>query len=366
MMFQDSFEQLLRDYPDAVSDRRKLAGLLKDYFPDRQMQVNLINEVHTLGIVQDIQSAAQINNAFAYRYVKRMVDEFGVSRLNADWAVSIWCVCYGRNTLKKRCDIEISQARSGAAPAIKEENSSNSGKQYGDLFRYAKTDDGYGVTGFSGQNKKTIIFSDRYNGLPVKQIMPSSFAECEVQEAVMTEGIERIGESAFKGCCNLRQVIFPYSLKEIQDRAFMGCGELITASLPLALEQIGKYAFAGTALKKIRIPKTVYWLGEGAYADCKRLDSIEIPDTIVSVSDKLFKGCEALTDIKLPESIDSIGEGAFEGCVALQNLVIPQAVKTIGENAFQNVSPKFTLLCKRLSVAERYARSHDIRFQIIY
>ena len=122
----------------------------------------------------------------------------------------------------------------------------------------------------------------------------------------------------------------------------------------------------GTALKKIRIPKTVYWLGEGAYADCKCLSGIEIPDTIVSVSDKLFKGCEALTDIKLPESIDSIGEGAFEGCVALQNLVIPQAVKTIGENAFQNVSPKFTLLCKRLSVAERYARSHDIRFQIIY
>ena len=146
----------------------------------------------------------------------------------------------------------------------------------------------------------------------------------------------------------------------------MGCGELITASLPLALEQIGKYAFAGTALKKIRIPQSVYWLGEGVYADCKRLSGIEIPDTIVSVSDKLFWGCETLTDIKLPESIDSIGEGAFEGCVALQNLVIPQAVKTIGENAFQNVSPKFTLLCKRLSVAERYARSHDIRFQIIY
>lgn len=95
----------------------------------------------------------------------------------------------------------------------------------------------------------------------------------------MTEGIERIGESAFKGCCNLRQVIFPYSLKEIQDKAFMGCGELITASLPLALEQIGKYAFAGTALKKIRIPQSVHWLGEGVYADCKRLSSIEIPRT---------------------------------------------------------------------------------------
>ena len=30
-MFQDTFEPLLRDYPDAVSDRRKLAGLLNNF-----------------------------------------------------------------------------------------------------------------------------------------------------------------------------------------------------------------------------------------------------------------------------------------------------------------------------------------------
>ena len=69
MMFQDSFEQLLRDYPDAVSDRRKLAGLLKDYFPDRQMQVNLINEVHTLGNQPDHRRRQHIiivNNSFIF------------------------------------------------------------------------------------------------------------------------------------------------------------------------------------------------------------------------------------------------------------------------------------------------------------
>lgn len=365
-MFQNSFEQLLKDYPDAVSDKRRFTGLLKDYFPAQQMQVNLINTVQTLGIVQDIQSASQINNAFAYRYVKRMVDEFGVSRLNADWAVSIWCVCYGQNILKKQCDIKISQAKSGRAPAIVEERPSGSSKQYGDLFRYTKIPEGYGVTGFSGENKRTIIFSGRYNGLPVKQIMPTSFMECEVQEVVITEGMAVIGDSAFKDCFDLKQVIFPYSLREIQDNAFMGCGNLTTASLPAALEQIGKYAFAGTALKKLNIPQTVYWLGEGAYADCKRLNAIEIPDNIISIPARLFKGCELLTDIKLSESIDSIGESAFEGCTSLQTLVIPEAVKSIGENAFKNVHPKFTLLCQRLSVAEQYARSHDIRFQIIY
>ena len=41
-------------------------------------------------------------------------------------------------------------------------------------------------------------------------------------------------------------------------------------------------------------------------------------------------------------------------------------VDSIGENAFSGTHPKFTLLCRRLSEAEKYARSHDITFQIIY
>lgn len=365
-MFEKEFERLLGTYPDAVSDKRKFMGLLKDFFPDKQMQTNLINTVFSLGIVQDIQNVAVINNSFAYRFVKRMVDEFGVSRLNADWAVSVWCVCYGQNILRKRCEIKISQAKSGAAPAIVEERPSTSSKQYGDLFRYTKIPEGYGVVGFSGQNKKTIIFSDKYNGIPIKKIMPNSFAECEVQEVVMSEGISVIDEGAFKGCYDLKQAIFPFSLREIKDNAFSGCKELVTAALPVALEQIGKYAFAGTGFKKFSIPKSVYWIGEGAFSDCKRLNNIEIPDNIISIPDKLFKGCESLTDIRLSESIDSIGESAFEGCTSLQSIVIPEAVKTIGENAFANVHPKFTLLCQRLSVAEQYARKHNLRFQIIY
>ena len=365
-MFEKDFEILLRDYPDAVNDKRKFMGLLKDFFPDKQMQTNLLSTVFSLGIVSDIQSVAVVNNAFAYRYVKRMVDEYGVSRLNADWAVSVWCVCYGQNTLHKRCEIKISQAKSGAAPSIVEERPTGSSKQYGDLFQYAKLPDGYGVTGFSGQNKKTIIFPDKHSGLPVKKIMPNAFMECEVEEIVMSGGVSIIDEGAFKGCTHLKQAILPFSLLEIKDNAFAGCKELITAALPMALEQIGKYAFAGAAFKKVTVPKSVYWIGEGAYSDCKRLTEIEIPDNIISIPDKMFKGCESLTEIKLPDTIDSIGISAFEDCSSLQSITIPEAVKTIGEDAFVGVHPKFTLLCYRLSAAEQYARKHNIKFQIIY
>lgn len=365
-MFERSFEQLLTAHSDAVEDKKKLAGLLKDFFPDKQMQVNLLSTVYSLGIAHDIQAAAQISNAFAYRYVKRLVDEYGISRLNADWAVSVWCVCYGQNTLGKKCDIKISQAKSGAAPAIVNESTTGSGKQYGDLFCYTKVPEGLGVIGFSGTNKRTIIFSDRHSGLPVKRIMASSFASCEVEEVVMSEGMAAIETEAFKECVNLEQVIFPMSLREIGDSAFYGCESLITAALPMSLEQIGKYAFASSGVKTVTLPKTLYWIGEGAYSCCKRLKTILIPDNIISIPDKMLMGCESLSEVKLPESIDSIGISAFEGCTSLESMVIPDAVKTIGENAFANLHPKFTLLCQRLSAAEQYARAHNVRFQIIY
>ncbi len=365
-MFEDEFTQMLKDYPNAAEDKRKFIGLMKDCFPGQQMQINLINTTYELGIASEIAKAALINNAFAFRFVKRLVDEYGVSRLNADWAVSVWCVCYGERVLRKPCEIQISHAKSGAAPAIQEERSPDAGKQYGELFRYTKIPGGYGVTGFIGQNKRTLIFSNRHNNQSVTKIMARAFSESEVQEAVMTDGITVIDEGAFKGCIELRQVIFPLTLKEIGDHAFAGCGNLITASLPSSLEQIGKYAFTGTPLKNIIIPQTVYWIGEGAFSHCNKISSIEIPDNIISIPNRLFQGCDLLAKVTLPETVDAIGDYAFSGCHALQSISIPESVHIIGDNAFDDVHPKFTILCQRQSDAEQYARKHDITIQIVY
>lgn len=82
-MFEDDFSKMLRDYPAAVTDKKVFAGLMKDLFPGQQMQINLMNTTYELGIANEIAGVAHINNAFAFRFVKRLVDEYGVSRLNA-------------------------------------------------------------------------------------------------------------------------------------------------------------------------------------------------------------------------------------------------------------------------------------------
>lgn len=87
-MFEDSFADMLQRYPDAVHDRKRFFGLMKDLFSDQQMQVNLVNTAFDLGIVDELEKAGQINNTFAFRFLKRLLDEHGISRVNADWVIS--------------------------------------------------------------------------------------------------------------------------------------------------------------------------------------------------------------------------------------------------------------------------------------
>lgn len=362
-MFEDRFITLLRQYPEAVSDRKKFIGLMKDFFPEQPMQVNLINTAFDLGIVEELDKAANIGNAFAFRFVKRLIDEYGVSRINADWAISVWCVCYGKQTLGKPCDIEISKAKQGAGPAIHDEAGSG-GKQYNDLFRYRAVSDGYGISGFTGSNVRTLIFPNSHNGKPVTRILTGVFEGCDVQEVVMTDGITVIEEGAFKNCKNLKQLILPGTLVEIGDAAFANCKSLTTAALPQKLAQIGKYAFMGTSLKQVDLPEALLWIGDGAYRNCSKLTGVRLPKTMETLPKELFKGCGSLKKINLPDSLTEIGAEAFAGCSSLLDVMVPESVTKIGTNAFAGMDLSFSILCTQKSAAEQYARSHNVPFQI--
>lgn len=363
-MFEDSFADMLQQYPGAVHDRKRFAGLMKDLFPDQQMKVNLVNAAFNLGIVDELKKAGQINNTFAFRFVKRLLDEYGISRVNADWVISVWCVCYGKQTLHKPCDIEISRARNGAAPSIRNEWGVGSGHQYNDLFQYRAVSDGYGICGFSGADLRTLIVPNMHQGRPITCIFGNAFEGSDVQEVVMTDGITVIEEAAFRNCCSLKQVIFAGSLREVGDYAFCGCEQLVTAAFPSSLEQIGRHAFEGTALRQADLPGSLLWIGEGAFKECKRLSTVHLPEHLTEISKELFKGCGAIEKLELSENVQKIGKEAFADCNSLIDLMIPGTVTDVGENAFRGVDDSFHLICTVHSAAEQYARKHHVTFQI--
>ncbi len=365
-MFEQNFEDMLRTYQAAIDDKKRFSGLVKDLFPDQAKTVNLLLMAYNMGIAQDMASAARISNTFAYRYVKQLVDDYGLSRLNADWIVSVWCVCYGQKILGKPCDITI-QKSGDKKPAIAAEGSSGSGKQYGDLFVYKKSSMGNGlaVTGFTGDKSQTIIFQNRSGNDHVVEIGDDSFAGTDMSEAILTEGISLIGKRAFARCKRLHQAVLPISIREIGDEAFAGCESLKSISLPLMMERIGDQAFAGTGLRTITYPKSLYWIGEGAFSNCQELDQITVPKNITMISKRMFEGCTGLKKITLHERLERIEDRAFFGCSSLDFVIIPDSVTFIGDGAFDCTDKQFIIQCSFGSYAEEYARKNRIKYQLV-
>lgn len=355
---------MLRQHQAFLDDRKKFTALVKDLFPDQAKNVNLLLMAYNMGIAQDIQTASHINNTFAFRYVKQLMDDFGMSRVNADWIVSVWCACYGAKVLGKACDISIQ--KQGSGPAIQGEQSS-SGRSYGDLFTYEKSRRGKGlaVTGFRGDKNKTIIFQNKSGNTPVVEIADDSFSNSPTEEAILTEGISYIGRKAFSGCNKLHQVVLPISIEEIEDSAFENCSSLKSISLPVALKTIGDGALKGTGLRTIAIPKSVFWVGEGLLAECDSLDHITISENIERIPAKMFENCKNLKKVELQKNLVEIGERAFFGCSSLDFLIIPDSVKQIGLDAFANMDKQFILQCSFGSYAEVYARKNKIKYQLV-
>ena len=105
--FEQEFTQFLQSCEDALEDAQRFTGLIKDIFPTRPLQMNLLLTVYKMDIVRAIRDASEMNQVFANRFEKRLVRDFGVKQNFAKWAVSIWCVCLGEQVLGKPCRISV-------------------------------------------------------------------------------------------------------------------------------------------------------------------------------------------------------------------------------------------------------------------
>lgn len=100
------------------------------------------------------------------------------------------------------------------------------------------------------------------------------------------EGVEIIGEMAFRGKKQLSHIIIPSTVKEIEHDAFYDCDELDNIYVPASVKAIRAYAFAECdKLKKITFAGTPDKLSRHAFDDCDQLHDIIVP----SGSSKFFR-----------------------------------------------------------------------------
>ena len=103
---------------------------------------------------------------------------------------------------------------------------------------------------------------------------------CMSQEAsfAIPEGVEIIGEMAFRGKKTLKNVIIANSVKEIENDAFYDCDELDNVYVPSSVKIVRSYAFAECdKLKKVTFAGTPEKVGRHTFDDCNQLHDIIVP-----------------------------------------------------------------------------------------
>ena len=121
----------------------------------------------------------------------------------------------------------------------------------------------------------------------------------------------------------------------ICDGAFSDCKSLQSVTIPNSVTSIGDEAFSGCdSLQSITIPNSVTSIGDGAFYLCKSLQSITIPNSVTKIGDGAFNWCKSLQSVTIPNSVTKIGDGAFNWCESLQSVTIPNSVTSIGNIAF--------------------------------
>ena len=122
--------------------------------------------------------------------------------------------------------------------------------------------------------------SFEYDGNAVYTNDKKRLVYCMSQETSFTipEGVEIIGEMAFRGKKALKNVNIANSVKEIEHDAFYDCDELDNVYVPAGVKVVKSYAFAECdKLKKITFAGTPNKLSRHAFDDCEQLHDIIVP-----------------------------------------------------------------------------------------
>lgn len=213
----------------------------------------------------------------------------------------------------------------------------------------------------------------------------------------LSEGIDKIGVSAFEECSGLTEVTVPDSVESIGERAFCGCRSLKSAVLGKGINKIVSGIFGGCLkLEELTIgeieterPEGDEWLVEDIHSmvkgkpagdkwfaedlqtlrtlfveyeddknpnckvrklniaegtkqisffefyDMEYLEEVSIPESVETISQGAFFFCRRLEKVQLPEKLSAIGDYAFYLCEGLTGIEFPDKLKSIGEGAFE-------------------------------
>ncbi|MCH5258683.1 MAG: leucine-rich repeat domain-containing protein [Lachnospiraceae bacterium] len=372
--------RIVKDYPDALSDRKKLQALFSDFFPQDRLKRNILLMVFDDGITEEMQAATNLDTMALHRYVKSVSQGYGIKTESAEEAVLAWARAIGLS-------LDTEEAPEEGGETDSEVEWVEGGGE--NAYEYEETPRGIKLLRFIDFDDTVVTIPNMIGGKKVSEVGNHAFKGCVgIEKIVVSDGIEILGNGVFINCKELKEVVLPRTLRRIGTSDPTGCPKILGTMTKL------EGTFEYTALEDVVIPDSVKYIGEYAFANCSRLQRVVLPDGLKEIRENTFCWCKSLREVVFPEELRVVGMEAFEGCEALQNVTLPEGVNSIEQGAFagcRNLESiyipdsvgeigggrgsgfiqtfgepddrhqNFTILCNAGSYAMNYARKQQIK-----
>lgn len=268
----------------------------------------------------------------------------------------------------------------------------------GESYAYGWLEDCESLDSIEGLGLKEIDINFAKNATSLKniEILSSTSNICEsafdgcisLNSIIIGPSVSSIGRGAFSYCNNLKSIYCksvtpPTYSSEFSKDIYLNCGLFIPFETETEYRKTAPWnnfwnveesidcvcdfsvdgiiytvasqntvcvsGYNSTIDSYVEIPETVVYfthpftvnsIGNGAFKECKQLESVTIPSSVTSISDFCFSGCKSLKNLVLMDSEHSvvIGEGVFEDCREIECIIIPSSVNSIGKDCFSGCS----------------------------
>ena len=115
--------------------------------------------------------------------------------------------------------------------------------------------------------------------------------------------ISEIRAGAFEGCSNLKNAVLSDGLTKIGEDAFANCEKLVELSIPDTVSEIGNDAFLRCGVNKVVWPKGITHIPSGMFRDCPQLYEIVIPPQVTEIGRRVFSRANVLIIHGKPGSV---------------------------------------------------------------